>query len=130
MHVYKGHSSVARDPIEFLNPDIHRSLLQEEEERKVLRQRVRQLHVTSAARLRNPERKNRTAAIRLRFKRIGIERRSIVFDFGIMEPVQIMQHEPRSKTGGIPLFKVAVYSNGVSSKDATAAIELPVVVQV
>ena len=91
------------DPIEFSHPDFRRLLLQQHEEREVLRKSIGKFNVTVGRRvdgclsilvrvaiwIRNPEGKDRVAALGLRFEWIRIESGRIVLHVEVVQPIEI-----------------------------------------
>ena len=130
MHVEHGHATVLRNPVELLLPNLNALLLQEQEERKILRQRVRQFDVAGTARRGNPERKNRVHAVGLRLERIGVEGGAIVIRLEVVQPFEVVVHEARAETGRLPFAQVAVDARGVASEFLARPVELAVVMQI
>src|SRR4051794_20388151 len=91
MNIQQCHPAVAGDPIQLLNPDAGIRLLQQKEERGILRKSIGKFRI-AAVTVGNPERENGIAAVRLWFERIRVERRGVVFYFEIMQPVEVVQH--------------------------------------
>jgi hypothetical protein len=94
MDIDQGHAGMARDPVEFGDPDLRGSLSQEQEEGGILGQRVGKFDVAGAAfsreqwgscegvfvgvRSEDPEGKNRTGPVGLGFKGVGVEGGGVV----------------------------------------------------
>ena len=66
-------------------------------------------------------------SFRLRFERVGIEGGHVVLDVEVMKPVEIMQHETRSKSCGTPLIEILIDPPGVLIEVAAGLVESPVV---
>src|SRR6185436_9035868 len=110
---------MSSDPVELCFPNACALLPQDDEERKILWQCVREVDVARAtaqcrrtrlaggsgtrierdAGIGDPERENRMNAVRLRFEWIGIERGAVIGDVQFVHPVKIMVHEARAKSG-------------------------------
>src|ERR1017187_2456953 len=104
MDVHQSHATMLRNPIEFSLPNVDGLFPQMKKERGILRQGVRKLDVAGAGggvrgpgcgvRTRSPEGKDGVGAVWLRLKRVGVERGGVVENIEIVQPVQIMKHEP------------------------------------
>ncbi|PYT04991.1 MAG: hypothetical protein DMF60_13445, partial [Acidobacteria bacterium] len=69
-------------------------------------------------------------ALWLRLERIGVERGTVVFDLQVVQPIQIVEHEGRPKTKGVPVLKIAVDARSAFAENPSGVKKLPVVVQV
>jgi hypothetical protein len=78
-------------------------------------------------RLRNPEGKDRVTALGLRLEWIRIECRCIVCNLQLVQPVQLVQHERRSKSYRSPVSEAAVNANRFPPELPFRSIEPPVV---
>src|SRR5689334_3162110 len=126
MDIQQGHSAVLGDPIELFYPDPWCLFAQDQEKGGILWQRIGQFHVTDGRtgfcisyssiprrRSRNPEWENGIAAVWLRFKRVCVKGRGVVFDIEAMQPVKIVQHESGTKTDCIPIPQIFINANCV-----------------
>ena len=112
MHVDERHAAARRNPVELFLPDVDRRFPQHEKQRRVLRQRVRQLDVIRCAHLSETQNgKIVLHAVGLRLERIGVERRRVVQDVQVLQPVEVVQHEGRAKADRAPVVQVVVDSS-------------------
>src|SRR5207248_1443714 len=132
------------DPIEFSHPDFRRLLLQQHEEREVLRKSIGKFNVTVGRRvdgclsilvrvaiwIRNPEGKDRVAALGLRFEWIRIESGRIVLHVEVVQPIEITQHESRSESRRSPLARISVNFGRVPHELATRGKEMAIVFKI
>ena len=65
---------------------------------------------------RHPKRKDSITSFGLRLKRVGIERGRIILNIQLMEPIQLVQHEPGPKSYSVPVAQVAVDAHGSPAK--------------
>src|SRR5262249_29434820 len=103
------HPAVPRDPVELLKPNIRVALTEQQEQGRVLRQRVGKLDVTrlrATAPTGHPKRKDGIHPVRLRFERVGVKGRSIVTQLQVMEPIELMKHRPGTKAHRFPVLKI------------------------
>ena len=67
---------------------------------------------------------------RLRFKRIGVKSRGVVFDVQTVQTFAVVQHEAGAKPAAPPLLEIAVDAAGVFGKFRAPPVKLPVVAQI
>src|SRR5262249_53588839 len=101
MHIQQRHAAVLGDPIEFLEPNVGVALPEEQEQCRVLWQRVRQLDVAVSPHVRsyfapvcclsNPKRKNRAHSVGLGFEGVRVEGRRVVSNLEIPQPVEVVE---------------------------------------
>src|SRR5688572_7748594 len=78
----------------------------------------------------DPERKDSIDTVRLWLEGIRVERRHVVIDIEVMNPVQVMVHETGSKTTSAPIIQIAVDTFSVCPKSFLGAIKLPIMLQI
>jgi len=49
---------------------------------------------------------------RLRLERIGVERRCVILNIEVMQPIELAQHKARPKTGSFPFTKIVIDPSG------------------
>ena len=76
------------------------------------------------------ERKDRVRPVGLGFEWIGVKGGRIVEDFQFVQPFELMKHESRPETHGIPLLEVSIDVFGLFAEKTAGSIKVPVVVQV
>ena len=137
MGIEQDHPAVGGDPVEFPFPDIDGFFLQDEEQRGILTQRVRQLHITFRDRgtplgIRpvDPKRKDGMPAFRLGLERVGIERRGIVLDLQLVEPIEVLQHETGPESVGIPLLQMLIDAHRLPFKSGEGGKKMPIVPEI
>ncbi len=135
--VDENHAAMAGDPIGFTFPDPRIGFPQQQKDRRILWQRVRQLDValaadrlTSPLRPWNPVGKNGVRPSRLGFEWIRVKGRAVVIDIQIMEPIELAQHEAGSEPFGLPLVKVVINAPRLGMETGTRTIELPIVLEI
>ncbi len=142
MDIDERHAAALCKPVQFSQPDFGRCFAQDEKQCGILRQRVGQFHVAASGRpevgggiwpgvrARDPKRKNGARAVRLRLKRIGVERGGIVLNIQFMQPVEFVEHEAGAESGCTPFLQVAVDVPGVFGKFRLRAIKPAIMVKV
>src|SRR4029077_8013742 len=99
--------------------------------RGILWQGIRQLNVTFGAIamlfVSYPKWKDRVATFGLRFKGVSVEGGSVVTNVEIMQPVEIMQHETRTKSRCSPIAEIMIDLDRFTG-EISATLEQPSVV--
>src|SRR5580765_1675944 len=141
---HKDHPAVLCNPIQLSHPDLWSRFAQQQEQGRILRQSIGKFDVAvsesgglicdrcfvNRPRLRNPERKDRVTALRLRLERICIKCRCVICNVQLVQPVELVQHERRSKSHRSPLSNIAINANGVPPKLLVRLVEPSVVSKV
>src|SRR5258708_39953039 len=96
-----------RNPVEFLQPNVRMMLGQDQENSRILRQRIGQSYITftfGLLRIRtwNPKWKNRSHSIGLRLEGVSVEGRGLIKHVQIVGPLHIVQPEPGTKADCAP----------------------------
>src|SRR6185503_1153051 len=79
---------------------------------------------------RNPEWKNRIDTIGLRFERIGVERRGIVEHLEVVNPIEVVVHEARTKADRVPLLEVLIDLLCATPKAGPRPIQLAIMLEI
>jgi hypothetical protein len=78
----------------------------------------------------HPEGEDGVHSIGLRFERVGVERRRVIKNVEIMQPLEVMQHERGAESGCIPFVDVAVNPARAFGEMFSRTIEFGIVVQI
>ena len=131
MNVNQRHAAMPGNPIQLALPNVKSPLLQEKEQGGILRQGVRQFNVAGPPLLGwNPERKDRSRSVRLRFKGVRIKGGRVIFNFEFSNPIEIVKHETGAESNGAPGFKVMVDAGYLPIKVYGRSKEAAVMVQI
>src|SRR5437763_12827019 len=84
----------------------------------------------SAFRIWHPEGKDCVTALGLGFEWIRIKCRCVICNVQLVQPVELVQHERRSKSHRCPLSKIAINANGVPPELPVRLVEASVVSKV
>ena len=102
----------------------------QQEERGVLGQGVGHFHVTAARPPSCQNGKMVPVPSGCGSKWIGVKGGGVILNIQILQPFQVVKHEPGSKTRRPPLLQILVDPGGLRRKLLAAAIELAIVIQI
>ena len=130
MYVHQRHAPALHDPIELPSPGVDRRFVQQHEQRRILRQGIRQLHVPRPVVASHPERKDRVRAVRLRLEGVDVEGGGVVEDVEVANPAELVEHERRAETHRSPCLEIPVDGAGVRGKALARHVQRAVMMEV
>src|ERR1039457_4386352 len=123
------HTAMRGYPIEFFLPDIDVPLAKHHEKVEILHQAVRKLDIAGPVWTRDPEGEDGPDSIRLGLEGIRVKRGAIVLHAELVQPRQLVLHQRRAKSAGIPLPEILIDPRRFPCEFGLGVIEFSIVVQ-